>query len=76
MERLHASDDPKLAEAWNVGNGDGFNVFDARAAIASVVPCFGIFIGIQCGAHSVVADRMREKLQAALVQLLHGRLVF
>src|SRR2546427_7834866 len=31
MERLHAGDNPELAESRNVGRGDGFNVFDARA---------------------------------------------
>src|SRR6266403_100226 len=75
MEWLHAGNHPEFAESRNVGGGDGFNVFDARAVIALVVPRFGIFIGIQRRPNAVVANRMREKLQAALVELRNRGLV-
>ena len=75
MERLHAGDNPELAESRNVGRGDGFNVFDARPAIALVVPRYGVFIGIQRRPHAVVADGMRQKLQTVLVQFRNRRLV-
>ena len=52
MERLHAGDDPELAESRNVGRRDGFNVFDTRPVISLVVPRCGIFIGIQRSSHS------------------------
>jgi len=75
VERLHAGDDSKLAESRNVRGGDSFNVLDARPSIMSVVPRFGIFIGVQRRPNGVIADRMREKLQAALVQLRDCHLV-
>src|SRR5216684_6565112 len=46
VQRLHAGDDPELAESWNVGCRDGFNVFNARPVIVFVVPHRSIFVGI------------------------------
>ncbi len=62
MKRLHAGDNAEFSKSRNVGQGNGFDMFDARPAIAFVVPRFGILIGIQRRSHAVVTDGMREKL--------------
>ena len=76
MQRLHARDHAELAEARNVDRLDRFDVLDARAAILRAVHFFGVFVSIERRAHAVVADCVREKLQAALVEFGDGSLIF
>jgi predicted Co/Zn/Cd cation transporter (cation efflux family) len=51
-------------------------VLDARPAIAVVISLFGVFIGVECRPHRVIADGMREELKSALIEFCHRSLVF
>ena len=76
MQRLHAGDHAEFAEARNVRGADGFDVLDARAAIAGVIHFFGVLVSVQRGAHAEFADGVSEKLQPALVEFGDGGIIF
>jgi hypothetical protein len=69
MQRLHAGDYPKFAEAGNVRNGNGLNVLNARPAVAGVIKLRSIFVSIKRGTHAIIADGVGEELQSAVIQL-------
>ena len=52
MQRLHAGDDAKFAEAGNVRGVDGFDVLDARATVGGVIDFFGVLVAVERGAHA------------------------
>ena len=67
---MHASDNRELSEAPNILRGNGFDVFDAMAAVFAVILAGGFFVGIECGADGEVADGMGVDLYVVLVE--HG----
>src|SRR5215475_2263694 len=75
MQRLHAGNDAELPKSWDVGCCGSLDVLDARAAILQMVLLRRVLVTIQSHANAIVADGMREKLQAALVEFGNRRVV-
>ena len=67
MQRLHARNHAKLAEAWNVGRIRIFNMLDAVTRIGSVIGSVGSFITVQRHPDCLVSYRVGEYLKVELV---------
>src|SRR2546423_7933980 len=68
MQGLNAGDHAQFTESWDVVRRDGLDMLNARAHVAGVIRLTGILVRIERGSHRLIADRVSEDLQAALVQ--------
>ena len=74
MQGLHAGDDAKRAEAWDIGGIDRLDVLDPVAAVAGTVGGRRLLEGVEGRPNRTIADRVDLDLPAAAIRDAHRRL--